>query len=213
MFKRIGALTLVALVATAVPALASNPPGVADAGSAAYTRNGAQVSVAPLARCSVDGPTTASAGLTTGSGIKFTSATSSCLTTVVDPDTDTTKTVSKASGTGFELSALVLKGGPRIRISSWQVTCTGTDAGTNVSWSFSGMSGLSALPNPVPQNYVREIRTSGGVLLATATFNGIVFPSPNDGSISMTLLRIQFAPGSGMSGEVRLGDTACSPTP
>ncbi|GAA4437786.1 hypothetical protein ACFQV2_12530 [Actinokineospora soli] len=213
MFKRIGALTVLALVATAAPALATNPPGVANAGSASYVRNGAQVTIAPVAPCSVDGPTTATSGLQTGSGVKFTSATSSCTTTVVDPDTDTTKTVSKASGTGFELSALVLKGGPRIRMSSWQVTCTGTDAGSNVSWSFSGLSGMAALPNPVPQNYVREIRSSGGVLLATATFNGIVFPSPNDGSISMTMARFAFAPGSGMTGEVRLGDTACSPTP
>ena len=213
MLKRIGALTALALVVTATPALATNPAGVADAGSASYVRNGAQVTIAPVARCSVDGPTTANSGLLTGSGVKFTSATSSCTTTVVNPDTDTTKTVSKASGTGFELSALVLKGGPRIRLSTWQVTCTGTDTGTNVSWSFSGMSGLSALPNPVPQNYVREIRSSGGTLLATATFNAIVFPSPNDGSISMTMMRIVFAPGSGMTGEVRLGDTACSPTP
>jgi hypothetical protein len=213
MLRRIGALTALVLVASAVPAAATNPPGVADAGSANYTRNGGQVVVEPLAPCSVGGPTSGSAGLTTGSGVKFTSATSSCLTTVLDPENDTTKTVSKAGGTGFELSALVLKGGPRIRISSWQVTCTATDAGTDVSWSFSGMSGLSALPNPVPQNYVREIRESDGTLLATATFNGIRFPSPNDGSIGMTLLRIDFAPGSDMTGQVLLGDTACSPTP
>ncbi|MFC5289986.1 hypothetical protein ACFPM7_23265 [Actinokineospora guangxiensis] len=213
MFRRIGALTALVMVAGAVPAAASNPAGVADAGSASYTRNGSDIAIAPLAPCAVEGPTTASAGLQTGSGVKFTSATSSCETTVLDPDADTTKTVSKASGTGFELSALVLEGGPRIRIANWQVTCTATDQGTNVGWSFSGMSGLAALPNPVPQNYVREIKKSNGTLLATATFNGIRFPSPNDGSIAMTLLRIEFAPDSDLAGEVVLGDTACSPTP
>ncbi|UVS78332.1 hypothetical protein [Actinokineospora sp. UTMC 2448] len=213
MLKRIGAYTVIAIAATAAPALAANPAGVADTGSAAFGNDDIQVSIAPIAPCSVDGQTTADAGMRAAYGVKFTSGTSSCTRTVLDADTSTTETLATAEGTGFELSALVPAGGPRIRIDKWRVACTGTQVGTNVTWSYEGMSGLSALPDPVPKNYVREIRKVDETLLATATFNAVTYSSPNDGSIAMSMLRIRFEPGSGMTGEVLLGNTACSPTP
>jgi hypothetical protein len=36
---------------------------------------------------------------------------------------------------------------------------------------------------------------------------------PGDGSIGLTMLRITFLPASGISGQVVLGHTSCSPTP
>ncbi|MGW5054692.1 hypothetical protein [Actinokineospora sp. NPDC004072] len=214
MLKRIGACAVIALAATAAPATAATTPaGVADTGSAAYGGAGGQVAIDPIAPCSVDGPTSGSSGVRSASGVTFGGGTSSCTRTDIDPATHTTQTVSTATGTGFELSALVPVGGPRIRIAEWTVTCTGSPTGTHVSWSYEGMSGLSALPDPVPVNYVREIRAADGTLLATATFNAVTRPSPNDGSIGLTMLRIRFQPGSGLDGEVRLGSTACSPTP
>ncbi|MGX7828923.1 hypothetical protein ACTG9Q_27930 [Actinokineospora sp. 24-640] len=212
MFKRICAVTALALLATGAPASASTPEGAADAGSADYVRDGSRVSIPAVAACDVQGPTTNSSGPRAEAGVRFGSGTSSCATTVVNPGTGATKTVSTASGTEFELSALTRVGGPSIRVAGYRVTCTATKAGTDVTWTFDGMSGLSPLPSPVPSNYLREVRSSAGSLLATVMFNEVTVPSPNDGSIALTMMRIRFQPGSDMTGEVRVGDTACSPT-
>lgn len=211
MFEGICAATVLALLATGAPASASTSAGAADAGSADYVRDGSRVSVPAVAACDVHGPTTNSSGPQAEAGVRFGGGTSSCATTV-DAGTGATKTVSTASGTDFELSDLTQAGGPRIRVGGYRVTCTATAKGTNVTWAFDGMSGLSPLPSPVPRNYLREVRSAAGALLATVMFNEVTVPSPNDGSIALTMMRVRFQPGSGMTGEVRVGDTACSPT-
>ncbi|GLZ42939.1 hypothetical protein [Actinokineospora sp. NBRC 105648] len=202
-----------ALIVGATPALATNPAGVAGLGSATVVKNGVADTVPPLAVCAVDGQTSASSPGDTATGVKFGPGSSTCTTTVVDPVNSTTSTKSEATGGQFELSGLVLLGGPRVKINTYKVTCTATHTGTTVGWTFSGLSGLTGVPSPVPVNYQRELKSLLGVTLATITFNEVVLPSPNDGSIALNMAHVRFLPPSGVSGDVVVGATACSPTP
>ena len=193
-------------------ALADTPAGVADLGSADFTKAGTTITVPTLAPCGVDSAASASSSAVRKTGLTFGGGSTSCVTTVVNPETEETTTKSQATGTDFELSALVSAGGPRIRLHSYQVTCTATQTGTNASWTFAGLSGISGLPSPVPTNYTKAItKPNNGPVLANAVFN--ILQLPGDGSISMTMLRITFAPASGITGSVTLGNAACSPTP
>ena len=205
-------LLVAGLGAGAQTAWADTPAGVADLGSADFTKAGTTITVPALAPCGVDSATSASSSVVKKTGLTFGGGTSSCVTTVVDPETDVTTTKSQATGKDFELSALLSVGGPRIRLHSYQVTCTATQTGTNASWTFTGLSGISGLPSPVPTNYTKAItKPNNGPVLANAVFN--ILDQPGDGSIALTMLRITFAPASGITGSVTLGSTACSLTP
>lgn len=193
-------------------ASADTPAGVADLGSADFTKGGTTVSVPTIAPCDVDGVASASSTAVKKTGITFGGGTSSCTRTVVDPDNEGTTTKSTATGKDFELSALLSVGGPRIKLRSYTVTCTATQDGTNSKWTFSGLTGISGLPSSIPAGYVKPIKKGvNGPVLANAEFN--ISEQPGDGSISLTMLRITFAPDSGITGSVTLGSTACAPTP
>ncbi|ONI85523.1 hypothetical protein ALI22I_27380 [Saccharothrix sp. ALI-22-I] len=213
--RRVGALTaaLVLGLVVAPPAWAANPAGVASVGSAEFGKAGKQVSVPPLAPCAVDGTTSNKAEPVVRPGVRFGAGTSSCTTTVVDPANSTTTTTSEATGTDFELSALIPAGGPRLRVARWKVTCTATESGTNAGLSLGGIQGFPGLPEQLPANHVHEVKDPHGTLLATATFGETTLPTLNDGSIAMNLLHLRFTPASTLTGEVLLGTTACSPTP
>ncbi|MDT7797810.1 MAG: hypothetical protein QOI78_1243 [Actinomycetota bacterium] len=202
---------LVAGLAVAVPAQAAPQPGVAQIGSADFTKAGSTITVPVQGKCSVAGPNTATAQTVSKTGITFGGGTSSCTTTVTDPETDATTTTSTATGKNFELSALVSAGGPRIKLSTFKVTCTATHTQTNAGWTYGGMSGIPNPPSPVPVGYVSPIKKSNGTVLANAVFN--TQNLPGDGSIGLTMLRINFLPASGITGQVILGHTSCSPTP
>ncbi|MEU4443901.1 hypothetical protein AB0K14_10690 [Actinosynnema sp. NPDC050801] len=213
--RRVGAVTaaLVLGLVAAPPAWAANPAGVASVGSAEFTKDGAQVSVPPLAACAVDGTTSNRSEAVSRQGVRFGAGTSSCTTVVVDPANNTTKTTSEAIGAEFELSALVSAGGPRLRVAKWKVTCTGVESGTNAGWAADGLYGFAGLPDQIPANYVHEVKSGDGTVLATATFGETLFPEPNDGGIAMNLLHLRFTEASTVTGDVILGATACSPTP
>jgi hypothetical protein len=213
--RRVGALTaaLVLGLVVAPPAWAGNPAGVASVGSAEFTKAGRKVSVPPLAPCAVDGTTSNTSRAVIRTGVRFGAGTSSCTTTVVDQANSTTTTTSEANGTDFELSALVSAGGPRLRVAEWKVTCAATESGTSAALSLGGLQGFPGLPEQIPANHVHEVKDPHGTLLATATFGETTLPTPNDGSIAMTLLHLRFTPASPLTGEVLLGPTACSPTP
>src|SRR5439155_10583560 len=131
-------------------AAADTPAGVADLGSAEFTKAGTVITVPTLAPCRVDGVASAMSASVKKTGLTFGGGTSSCTTTVVDPETEATTTKSEATGKDFELSALVSVGGPRIKQRSYKVTCTATQNGTNANWTFSGLTGIGSLPSPVP---------------------------------------------------------------
>jgi hypothetical protein len=188
-------------LATAVsPAAAAGSPGVADIGSASFTR----VEIPAQGHCSLLGPTTTTAQVVSKPGITFGGGTSSCTTS--GPATKST-----ATGKNFELSALTGAGGPRVKLASFTVTCEGTQTQTSANWTYGGMSGITNPPSPVPVGYVSPLRKPDGTVLANAVFN--IQDLPGDGSIGLTMLRIEFLPPSGLSGAVTLGRTSCSPTP
>ncbi|WP_409183564.1 hypothetical protein F9C11_03980 [Amycolatopsis sp. VS8301801F10] len=205
------ALAATGLLAAAGTAAADTPAGVADLGNANFTKAGATISIPAQAPCAVEGPTSATAPLVSKPGVTFGGGTSSCTTEVTDPGNDVTTTTSTATGNNFELSALVSAGGKRIRISSYTVTCKATQTGTNANWTLSGLTGITGLPSPIPANYTKPLTKSDGTLLANAVFN--LQTLPGDGSMTLTMLRIDFAPASGATGSVTVGHTACSPTP
>ncbi|QFZ17060.1 hypothetical protein [Saccharothrix syringae] len=206
------AALLLGLVA-APPAWAATPAGVASVGSAEFTKGDVEVDIATLAPCAVDGVTSASSEAVVRQGVRFGPGKSTCTTTVVDPVNDTTTTTSEATGTEFELSALVSAGGPRLRVGKWRVTCTATDRGTSTDWALNGLQGFPGLPDEVPPDHHHEVKAADGTVLAVATFNSSAIPEQNDGSMALTLLRITFTEAAGTTGQVTLGTTACSPTP
>ncbi|SES01516.1 hypothetical protein SAMN04488000_114233 [Lentzea albida] len=203
--------------ATAGPALAANPPGTASAGSADFAKAGQAYKVAPLAVCDVNpdqaGTVTGSSPAVSRTGLKIGETGSTCTTEVVNPAELLTKTKSVATGTAFELSALVAAGGPRLKIGKWTVTCDADDKKTTAGWSLEKISGWTGLPQDLTPGYVHDIKSGSGTVLARAKFNDSVLPVPNDGSIALTLLKITFEPSSGYTGSVTVGTVACSPTP
>ncbi|WP_167455030.1 hypothetical protein [Amycolatopsis kentuckyensis] len=201
------ALVVTGLAASgASPASAAPEPGVADIGAASFTKAGSQVEVAAQGHCSIDGPTSATAQVISKPGVTFGGGTSSCT-----KSPDSTSTTSSATGKNFELSALVSAGGPRVKLSSFTVTCVGTQTQTNANWTYSGLSGIPNPPSPVPVGHVSPLRKPDGTVLANAVFN--IQTLPGDGSIALTMLRIDFLPPSGITGSVTLGRTSCTPTP
>lgn len=218
MRKSLIAGAVVALTfATVAPASATNPPGTASSGSADFAKAGQTFKVEPLAVCNVNpeqaGTVTGASPAVARSGLKIGETTSTCTTEVVNPDEFTTKTRSVAKGTAFELSALVAQKGPRLKIAEWTINCAADEFGTQAGWELKGMSGWTGLPQQISPGYVHEIKSSTGTVLAKAKFTDTVFPVPNDGSLSMTLLKITFEPASGYTGSITVGTTACSPTP
>ncbi|MGW6930616.1 hypothetical protein ACWGE0_11165 [Lentzea sp. NPDC054927] len=209
----VAALTL----ATGAPALASNPPGTAASGSADFAKADQTFKVEPLAVCNVNpdaaGTVTGSSPAVSRTGLKIGETSSACTTEVVNPDEFLTKTRSVATGKAFELSALTAAKGPRLKIAEWSVNCAADDKGTQAGWELKGMSGWTGLPQQIPSGYVHDIKAGNGTVLAKAKFTDTVFPVPNDGSISMTLLKITFEPSSGYTGSITIGSVACSPTP
>ncbi|MEV6238048.1 hypothetical protein [Lentzea sp. NPDC051838] len=211
-----GAVAVLTLAA-ASPALASNPPGTASSGSADFAKADQTFKVDPLAVCNVNpdtaGTVSGSSPAVARSGLKIGETGSTCTTEVVNPNEFLTKTKSIATGKAFELSALVGKNGPRLKIAEWSINCDADEKGTSAGWVLKGMSGWTGLPQNIPSGYVHEIKASDGTVLARAKFTDTVFPVPNDGSISMTLLKISFEPSSGYTGSITVGSVACSPTP
>jgi hypothetical protein len=211
-----GAVIAMAL-ANAAPAFASNPPGTASAGSADFAKADQTFKVEPLAVCDVNpgqaGTVTGSSPAVSRNGLKIGETSSACTTEVVNPDEFITKTRSVATGKAFELSALVAAKGPRLKIGEWKIACEATDAGTSAGWELKGMSGWTGLPQQIPSGYVHDVKAGNGTVLARAKFTDTVFPVPNDGSLSMTLLKITFEPSSGYTGSITIGTTACTPTP
>ncbi|CCH28484.1 hypothetical protein ABZ816_29300 [Actinosynnema sp. NPDC047251] len=212
--RRAGAVAAaLALCLVGAPAQAATPPGVASAGSADFTRAGRHVVVPALAPCSVGGPTTASSSAVAEAGIRFGAGSSTCTTTVIDAQNNTTETRSSAQGVDFELSALTTAGGARLKVGRWQVSCTGREDGTAAGWELEGLSGFPGLPKDIPANYRYEVKGSTGVVLAEITFSEVLLPEPNDGSLTMNLMHLRFAEASGATGDVVVGAASCSPTP
>lgn len=205
------AVTVTGVLTGAGPASAT-PAGTASAGSATVVRNGHDFPVAPVALCSLTGHRH---GSSRGAGrygiVTFGPATSTC---TADLRAHTSSSV--ANGSDFTLAALQDYGGPTIKIASYQVMCTASPSGTDASWRFSGLTGIS-VPQQIPADYTVDVRSGSGELLATVTLNEVL-ADPEDGSITQNLMHIALFPNgtppgtTPMSGDIYVGETACSPT-
>lgn len=206
----VGALLVAGATLWTSPASATTPAGVASLGSASIVHDGVTTSVAPVGACDLTGDQTGnSPGASVPGLVSYGIGNSSCTA-----DTSANTSTSTASGATFTLSALVPYGGPRISLGNYQVTCTANTGGTNASWKFSDLTGITGLPSPLPTDYTQNITNAQGTVLAKVVLNEIILPNPNDGSITMNLMHIILYPnGNGpLSGDVYVGSTACSPT-
>jgi hypothetical protein len=206
------AIVIMGVLTAASPASAT-AAGIASAGSATVVRNGHSLPIAPLGPCSLTGQRHGKSNGATRNGIvTFGPATSTC---TANAQAHTSSSV--ADGSDFTLSALQNYGGPTIKIASYQVTCTATQTGTNAGWQFSGLTGIT-VPQQIPNNFHVAVTSSTGTLLATIVLNEIILPDPNDGSITQNLMHIILFPNgtppgaTALSGDIYVGQTACSPT-
>lgn len=205
---------LAASLALATPsamAAPATPDGVASLGNANIVEaDGTSDSISPLAICDLNGQATdSSTGGSIDDMVSYGKGTTSCT-----KDTAANTTTATAKGSRFVLDALMPYGGPEIKLNGYQVTCTANTAGTNASWSFSGLTGLSGLPQQIPSNYTKPITGTGGKVVANAIVNEVILPDPNDGSITLNLIHFKLFPnGDGpISGDIYVGSTACTPT-
>jgi hypothetical protein len=206
----VGATLAGALTAAASPATVA---GTASAGSAHVVRNGHTFTVPAVGPCSLTStPHGSSSGVTEVGIVNYGAASATCST---DQTAHTSKSV--ATGSNFALSALQSYGGPLIKITSYQVSCSATTGGTNAAWQFSGLTGLT-VPQQVPNNYTEPVKSASGTLLANVILNEVILPSPNDGSITLNMVHIILFPNgtpagtTPLSGDIYVGSTACSPT-
>jgi len=120
----------------------------------------------------------------------------------------------EASGKRFELNALPKYGGPRIRISDFLATCVTTVSGAVARMQFSGLVGMAA-PQELTPNYTVTVpgEHNGEPPLAKIVLNEIVTPDPPDGSITLNLMHVIFAPtGKGpITGDLVVGGVYCAP--
>jgi hypothetical protein len=117
----------------------------------------------------------------------------------------------RAGGSRFQLD-LTRYGGPLIRLAGYQVSCAATTGGTMAGWSFAGLTGISGLPQRIPTNYSVAVKATDGTVLATAIFNEVILPNPNDGGITQNLIHIAFRANGPITGNLYVGSTACVPT-
>lgn len=120
----------------------------------------------------------------------------------------------QATGKRFELNALPRYGGPRIRISDFMATCATTVSGAVARMEFSGLVGMAA-PQDLTPNYTVMVPSANpnDPPLAKIILNEVVTPNPPDGSITLNLMHVIFAPaGTGpITGELVVGGVYCTP--
>ncbi|ALG07164.1 choice-of-anchor P family protein [Kibdelosporangium phytohabitans] len=213
MYRQI-ALVLAAavLVVNATPATAATGSGTASAGSADVVVEGKKRFVqAPLAQCLTSGGTiqNTSKPVRLRGVAEFGEGATKC---TADPANG--RITVEATGQRFELNALLEHGGPQIKLGNYLATCATTLNGSGARMQFSELSGMDA-PTELTPNYTVLIpgRSKEDPPLAKVVLNEIVVPSPPDGSITLNLMHVIFAPNGGgpVTGEIVVGGVYCPP--
>lgn len=105
-------------------------------------------------------------------------------------------------------------GGPRIKVSAFEVSCETLDNGSAGSVELRGVRGID-LPEDIPPNYSVMVpgRIEGAAPLAEVIVNEFTTPNPPDGSMEMHAMRIVLFPEGGgpNSGDITLGTVTCDP--
>jgi hypothetical protein len=206
-------LAVAVLVVTAAPAaIAATGSGTASVGSVDVVVEGQKrVVQPPVAQCLTSGGTIQNTNkrIRLRGVAEFGDGTTKC---TADPANG--RITVEATGQRFELNALPEYGGPRIRISQYLATCATTISGSVARMQFNGLVGMTA-PQDVPPNYTVFIPGDrpGDEPLAKVILNEVIVPSPPDGSITLNLMHVIFAPNGGgpITGELVVGGVYCTP--
>jgi hypothetical protein len=201
---------LLAVTVLAAPLLAAAAPGTstgwASAGSLDVMLGNEHIVTGELARCSVDGPTSArTAGGVTGDVAAFGVGESGC-------GRSGGVSVAQASGHRFEATVLKRFGGPVLTVRTYSAKCATSATGSGGEVSIGAVTGIT-VPGEIPPND-RVVIPGGpaGTALATVVLNETVTPQPPDGSMVTHALHIKLFPQGGpASGDIYLGTAACDP--
>lgn len=205
-------LAAAVLVVNAAPATAATGSGTASVGSVDVLVKGKKrVVQPPVAQCLTSGGTiqNASKRIRLRGVAEYGDGATKC---AADPANG--RITVEVTGQRFELNALPEHGGPRIRINDFMATCVTTLSGSVARMQFSGLVGMDA-PQELPPNYTVVIPGDqpGDQPLAKVILNEIIVPDPPDGSITLNVMHVIFAPnGSGpITGELVVGGVYCTP--
>ncbi|SMD24348.1 hypothetical protein SAMN05661093_08449 [Kibdelosporangium aridum] len=205
-------LAAAVLVVHAAPASAATGSGTASVGSVDVVLEGKKRIVQPpVGQCLTSGGTVqnASKRIRLRGVAEFGDGTTKCTA-----DKETGRITVEATGQRFELNALPEYGGPRIRMNDYLATCATTLNGSVARMQFSGLVGIDA-PKELTPNYTVLIPGDhpDDPPLAKVILNEIIVPSPPDGSITLNLMHVIFAPNGGgpITGELVVGGVYCTP--
>jgi len=209
-----GLATLAILTFTANTAAASNVTAApAGHGSVGWTNalvQGHPISIESIATCTVGGVTSASTNGAAATGfVNYGKGKSTC-------GTDTTTGAAKVTvtGTKFIFDGPKTYGGPVIKLTSFSISCSTVENGSQSSIKITGLTGVT-VPSSIPANYTVDIPGTqpGSPPIARVVLNEVILPDPPDGGLIVNLMHVTLFPeGVAIdSGEVVLGSVSCSP--
>lgn len=171
--------------------------------------DGEPVRQAPIAPCDVDGEQNNDSGrVTVGDVAKFWGGDTACT------HAGNGHAHAKIAGRYFATDVLREWGGPRIKVSSFKLSCKTVQNGASGRVDLRGVRGID-LPEDIPSNYTVMVpgRIEGAAPLAKVIVNELQTPSPADGSMTMHAMRIVLFPEGGgpNSGDITLGTVSCDP--
>jgi hypothetical protein len=206
-----GLVALAALTLAATPAAADPPAGSGSVGWTHGLVQGRPISIDNLAGCTVGGVSSASTNGVAATGfVAYGTGKSTC-------DTDTTTGAAQVTVTGrkFTFDGLKAYGGPVIKLTSFSISCSTVDNGSQSSIKITGLTGVT-VPSSIPANYTVDIPSTqpGSPPLARVVLNEVILPDPPDGGLTVNLMHVTLFPeGVAIdSGEVVLGSVSCSPS-
>jgi|GEM_PF-5960593 hypothetical protein len=203
------AVMMTGLTSANAHAVAPGASGSGSLGAVDVIVGGEPVHQPPIAPCDVDGEQTGESGrVTVGDVATFYGGETTC---AVGEGEEAEVTV---SGDRFVTDVLRQWGGPRIRLSGYDVSCRTSENGSSGWFELRGIGGIE-VPEEVPPNYTVEIAGDDpeGPPIAKVVLNEFVTPEPPDGSMTMTAMRIVLFPEGGeqAGGDITVGTVACDP--
>lgn len=195
-------LTSANAVAAAPGASASGALGEVD-----VTVDGQTVRQQPIAPCEVDGEEQNDSGrVTVGDVATYWGGETTC-GRVGDEEAE-----ALVEGRYFVTDLLRDWGGPRIKVSAFDLTCHTTENGSAGSVELRGISGIE-VPEEIPPNYTVIVEGDDDEPVAEVVLNEFTAPSPPDGSMQMNAMRIELLGSADVeaSGDIVLGSVACDP--